>query len=182
MSKGNWNRLRQFAFLCFGILFLILLYIIQDLKNQIQILQTEIWFLLIIISMDSWPGASRTVRHIPTRFLERDNACATMHARMIWSNMNHFKAWLSKSWNRYEFVIEILWWTRNFSQCAWSYANFHYRKFQFYYLRTRCNGMWMHRRRKWYQEGFKIIDICKKYPRLAFVLTCNDWNLNPFKR
>ena len=54
MSKGNWNRLRQFAFLCFGILFLILLYIIQDLKNQIQILQTEIWFLTIIISIDSW--------------------------------------------------------------------------------------------------------------------------------
>lgn len=72
MSKWNWNRLRQFAFLIFGILFFILLYIIQDLKNQIQILQTEIWFLLIIISIDSWVKNLDQVRNIGPRFLERD--------------------------------------------------------------------------------------------------------------
>lgn len=81
---------------------------------------------------------------------------------MIWSNVNHFKAWLSNSWNRHEFVIGILWRTRKFPQCARSSANIYYRKFQFHYVKTRCNGMWMHRRREWYQVGFRITDICKK--------------------
>jgi len=91
MSKGNWNRLRQFAFLCFGILFLILLYIIQDLKNQIQILQTEIWFVMIIISIDSWVKNLDQVRNIATRFFRARHAFkSATHfvSLMIWSKFD----------------------------------------------------------------------------------------------